>query len=92
MYLSFDYYFDNFYYWLVAFCGYIPAAFAIAAGCYMNARLTCQKEYKLLSAAILFLLYSLMENAVIYPIYNFVPLLAFCTDDQEKARMLDKVK
>ena len=74
-------YFDNFYYWLIAFCGVIPAIATVAAGCWMNGRLFRKQKIKLLSVSILFLFYSLMENAIIYPIYYFVPLLAFCKDE-----------
>ena len=68
---------DNLYLWLPANCGLIPALIALALYGWMLFRLAQQKRIPLLAAAVLFLIYGIMENAVAYLAFAFPPLLAF---------------
>lgn len=72
-------YFDNLYLMLIACCGYIPTIIALASCGIMMRRLSKERNTSLLSVTAVFLLYGMMENAVIYSIYFFVPVLAFAS-------------
>lgn len=69
--------FDNLYLMLIACCGYIPTIIALLSCGGMMMHLLKQKDTELLIVTIIFLLYGIMENAMIYSIYFFVPILAF---------------
>ncbi len=75
--------FDNLYWWLTAYCGVMTAAAALVGYSYMNIRLWKEKRIDLLAVALMFLIYAVMENALVYPFHFFVPLLAFARPDGE---------
>ena len=85
-------YFDNFYWWLLHYCGLIPTIGILGAYGYMNFRLFRKKDYRLLALSVLFLIYGIMENALIYPFHFFVPLLAFARPDETESKGKDEIK
>lgn len=85
-------YFDNFYWWLLHYCGLIPTIGILAAYGYMNFRLYRRKDYRLLALSVLFLIYGIMENALIYPFHFFVPLLAFARQNETESTGKDEIK
>ena len=70
-------YFDNFYIWMLMYCGLVPTAAVLVVYTWMVYTLARDRRADLLSVALLFLFYGLMENAVAYAFFFFVPLLAF---------------
>jgi len=70
-------YFDNFYIWMLMYCGLVPTAAVLVMYIWMIYTLARDRRADLLAIALLFLFYGLMENAVAYAFYFFVPLLAF---------------
>ncbi len=72
--------FDNFFVFLFTCCGYIPFFLVVPAFCYMNWRLAKDQQHLLLAMSVIFLLFSMMENCIFYPVFFFVPLLAFTGD------------
>lgn len=74
-------YFDNFYLWLPMYCGLIPTVGVLAVYSYMIYGLARDGRIALLAVAALFVGYGLMENAVAYAVYFFVPLLAFANSE-----------
>ena len=84
--------FDNFYWWLLHYCGLIPTILLLAAYGLMNIRLYKRKEFRLLTLSVMFLIYGLMENALIYPFHFFVPLLAFARPEETESTGKDEIK
>lgn len=70
-------YFDNLYLMLIACCGYIPTVIVLGSCGTMMFYLAKERNTALLCVTAVFLLYGMMENAMIYSIYFFVPILAF---------------
>ena len=69
---------DNFYTWLLISCGIVGTAGVLLAFTWMVIWLIRKKDFGLLGIALLFIPYSLTEHALVYPVFFFVPLLAFC--------------
>ena len=67
---------DNLYINLLLGAGGVPTALFLGAMCVMNTRLAQAGDTELLSVAILYLILGLMENAGLYLIFGFAPLLA----------------
>ncbi len=80
--------FDNLYWWLTSYCGVITAVAVLVGYSYMNIRLYKEGQIGLLAVALMFLVYAIMENALVYPFHFFVPLLAFARPDGEKPNAL----
>ena len=76
-------YFDNFYIWMLMYSGLVPTAAVLVMYIWIIYTLARDKRADLLSIAILFLFYGLMENAIAYAFYFFVPLLAFSSGSAE---------
>lgn len=70
-------FYDNLYLMLIACCGYIPTIIVLGSCIAMLLYLISKKEMALLTVTVIFLFYGIMENAMIYFIYFFVPILAF---------------
>lgn len=79
---------DNMYIWLLVYCGAVPTLCSLILYGYMLDRLAVSRRVPLFAAAVLFVFYGLMENAAAYPIYFFVPMLAFAA--REKSVTADK--
>lgn len=86
------FYFDNLYLMLIACCGYIPAVIALGSCSAMMRHLYNKTDAALLSITAVFLLYGMMENAMIYSIYFFVPLLAFENQNTKNKGLSDTTK
>ena len=79
---------DNMYIWLLVYCGAVPTLCSLILYGYMLDRLAVSRRVPLFAVAVLFVFYGLMENAAAYPIYFFVPMLAFAA--REKSVTADK--
>ena len=79
-------YFDNLYLWLLMFSGRIPTIGVLAMYAYMLYKLARERRIKLLAVAVVFLAYGLMENAAVYSMYFFVPMLAFAQPELPDSR------
>ena len=75
--LDYPVFFDNFYIYLFACCGYAAMVPIMFSFCHMHWHLAKEKQHTLLAISVLFILYSMMENCIFYPAYYFVPLLAY---------------
>ena len=77
---GYDVHFDNFFVFLFTCCGYVPFLPLLFSFCLMNWRLAGDRQRLLLAVSVIFLLFSMMENCIFYPVHFFVPLLAFSKD------------
>ena len=75
--LDYRVYFDNFYIYLFACCGYAAMVPVLFSFCGMHRTLAKEREHELLGISVIFILYSMMENCIFYPAFFFVPVLAF---------------
>jgi hypothetical protein len=71
---------DDVYLRTMIMCGVIPWTIMMVLYSYMMMKLTREGNWRLVSVAALFLLYGLMENALVYPFFFFVPLVAFAPE------------
>ena len=78
--LDYHVYFDNFYIYLFACCGYAAMVPILFSFCWMHGYLAKEGQHTLLAVSVIFILYSMMENCIFYPVYFFVPLLTFSKD------------
>ena len=84
-------YLDNLYTWLIISCGVVPTVFTLLAYGGMNIYLVKRRETGMLSIAVAYLFYSIMEHALVYPVFFALPLIAFCRKEQEMAIPLTDV-
>lgn len=76
-------YLDNLYTWLIISCGVVPTVFTLLAYGGMNIYLVKRRETGMLAIAVAYLFYSIMEHALVYPVFFALPLIAFCRQDPE---------
>ena len=76
-------YLDNLYTWLIISCGVVPTMFTLLAYGGMNIYLVKRQETGMLAIAMAYLFYSIMEHALVYPVFFALPLIAFCRQDPE---------
>ena len=80
--LDYPIYFDNFYIYLFACCGYAAMAPVLLSFCRMHWKLAKEEQHTLLAVSVIFILYSMMENCIFYPAYFFVPVVAFAGNSE----------
>lgn len=73
---------DSVYLRTMIMCGAIPLAIILGCYTYMMIRLTRSGEWRLAAIATLYLIYGLMENALLYPFFFFVPMVAFARSEE----------
>ncbi len=76
-------YLDNLYTWLIISCGVVPTVFTLLAYGGMNVYLVRRRETGMLAIAVAYLLYSIMEHVLVYPVFFALPLIAFCRHEPE---------
>ena len=63
-------------------------AYSLEMNLEMNVYLVKRRETGMLAIAVAYLLYSIMEHALVYPVFFALPLIAFCRQEPEAASQL----
>lgn len=71
--------FDNVIFWMITYCGVIPAMLAVIGFTWMMFRIAWANRPDWLAVGILFIIYGFMENALVYAMFFALPMMVFAT-------------